>query len=102
MKLQIISDIHANWPALRPVVDAEKGTDEIVCLGDLVDYGPQPLRCVQWAIRLKNHSPSGEAQMKDPNRLIRRRDAESTASQPAGCRFHAARCVQQCGGSRAD
>ncbi|MGB9473897.1 MAG: metallophosphoesterase family protein [Candidatus Udaeobacter sp.] len=54
MKLLIISDIHANWPALRAVLHAEPDVREILCLGDLVDYGPQPLRCVEWAI---NHIP---------------------------------------------
>jgi predicted phosphodiesterase len=54
MKLLIISDIHANWPALLAVLSAEPEIREILCLGDLVDYGPQPLRCVEWAI---NHVP---------------------------------------------
>jgi predicted phosphodiesterase len=51
MKLLIISDIHANWTALRAVLDAEPDVDQILCLGDLVDYGPQPIECVEWAIR---------------------------------------------------
>ena len=51
MKLLIISDIHANWPALLAVLHAEPDIREILCLGDLVDYGPQPLRCVEWSIR---------------------------------------------------
>ena len=50
MKLLIISDIHANWPALHAVLEAEPDADEILCLGDLVDYGPEPLRCVEWAL----------------------------------------------------
>lgn len=50
MKLLIISDIHANWPALCAVVEAERDADEILCLGDLVDYGPEPLRCLNWAL----------------------------------------------------
>lgn len=50
MKLLIISDIHANWPALAAVLEAEPDADEILCLGDLVDYGPEPQRCVEWAI----------------------------------------------------
>jgi predicted phosphodiesterase len=54
MKLLIISDIHANWPALLAVLNAEPEVREILCLGDLVDYGPQPLRCVEWTI---NHVP---------------------------------------------
>jgi protein phosphatase len=32
------------------VLEAEPDADEILCLGDLIDYGPEPLRCVQWAI----------------------------------------------------
>ncbi|MGH8165341.1 MAG: metallophosphoesterase family protein, partial [Rhodanobacteraceae bacterium] len=50
MQLLILSDIHANWPALRAVLAAEPDADEILCLGDLLDYGPEPLRCVEWAI----------------------------------------------------
>lgn len=50
MKLLIISDIHANWPALHAVLEAESDADEILCLGDLVDYGPEPLRCLNWAL----------------------------------------------------
>jgi len=50
MKFLIISDIHANWPALQAVLNAESDIRDILCLGDLVDYGPQPLRCVEWAI----------------------------------------------------
>jgi predicted phosphodiesterase len=55
MKMLIISDIHANWPALLAVLNAEPEVGEVLCLGDLVDYGPQPLRCVEWAI---NHVPA--------------------------------------------
>jgi putative phosphoesterase len=47
MKILIISDIHSNYEALLAVVHAEKA-DEILCLGDLVDFGPQPAECVQW------------------------------------------------------
>jgi predicted phosphodiesterase len=44
MRIGIIADIHANLVALRTVLDAlaAKGVDSIVCLGDLVGYGPQP------------------------------------------------------------
>ena len=55
MKLLILSDIHANWPALSAVLQAEPQHDDILCLGDLVDYGPHPLECVQWAL---NRLPS--------------------------------------------
>jgi len=49
MKVLIVSDIHANWPALRAVLEAESDADQILCLGDLVNFGPQPAECVAWA-----------------------------------------------------
>lgn len=49
MKALIISDIHANWPALRAVLETESDADQILCLGDLVNFGPQPAECVAWA-----------------------------------------------------
>ncbi len=42
MKLLIVSDVHGNWPALQAVPAAEGNTDQILCLGGLLDYGPQP------------------------------------------------------------
>ena len=52
VKLGVISDIHANLPALKAVIrDARRhGVDRILCLGDIVGYGPQPAECVR-AIR---------------------------------------------------
>ena len=44
MRVAVISDIHANLPALEAVlgeIDAD-GADELWCLGDLVGYGPHP------------------------------------------------------------
>jgi predicted phosphodiesterase len=48
MRVAVISDIHANLPALEAVlaaIDAE-APDEVWCLGDLVGYGPHPNECV--------------------------------------------------------
>jgi predicted phosphodiesterase len=42
MRLGLLSDIHANLPALEAALDALSDADEIVCAGDLVGYGPQP------------------------------------------------------------
>lgn len=47
LKVLIISDIHSNYEALLAVTHAEQA-DEVICLGDLVDFGPQPAECVQW------------------------------------------------------
>jgi diadenosine tetraphosphatase ApaH/serine/threonine PP2A family protein phosphatase len=45
----VISDIHANWEALQAVLTDSKGLYErIVNCGDLVGYGPEPNRVVDW------------------------------------------------------
>jgi diadenosine tetraphosphatase ApaH/serine/threonine PP2A family protein phosphatase len=47
MRIAVVSDIHANLPALQAVlseVDAER-PDELWCLGDVVGYGPHPNEC---------------------------------------------------------
>ena len=48
MKLLIISDLHANWPALQAVAKSEQDLKGIICLGDIVNYGPHPMPCVDW------------------------------------------------------
>lgn len=52
MKIIIVSDIHGNWPALRAVFENETAFDDILCLGDLVNYGPFPVECVEWAKKM--------------------------------------------------
>jgi putative phosphoesterase len=56
MKLLILSDIHSNWAALHSVLEAESDSDKILCLGDLIDYGPEPAACVAWAMEERNKS----------------------------------------------
>lgn len=48
MRTAIISDIHANLSALQTVlghIDSQR-VDRIICLGDVVGYGPDPVECV--------------------------------------------------------
>jgi len=47
-KIALISDIHANLPALESVLadSAQQGVERYVCLGDVVGYGPNPSECV--------------------------------------------------------
>jgi predicted phosphodiesterase len=49
MKLAILSDIHANLPALEAVIEATNDTDveQLWCLGDVVGYGAQPDQCAR-------------------------------------------------------
>ena len=46
MKTLILSDIHANEPALQAVLDAALPCDRMVFLGDLANFGPHPSQCV--------------------------------------------------------
>lgn len=45
MKLLIISDIHGNKEALDAALAIPH--DDVICLGDLVDYGPSPKECIE-------------------------------------------------------
>ena len=48
MKYLILSDIHGNLPAMELVLKKEKQQyDQIVSLGDVVNYGPWSNECVQ-------------------------------------------------------
>lgn len=44
----IVSDIHGNFVALQAVLAhiAQQNVDSIICLGDVVGYGPQPCECL--------------------------------------------------------
>ena len=63
MPTAVISDIHANAVALRAVladIDA-RGIQRMICLGDIIGYGPDPLQCIDmvrercaWAL-MGNH-----------------------------------------------
>lgn len=48
MRRALISDIHANLEALEVVLDdiKKQGITEILCLGDIIGYGPNPRECI--------------------------------------------------------
>ena len=49
MRFLILSDIHANWDALDAVLSRAEGRYDIILnCGDLVGYGPEPNRVVDW------------------------------------------------------
>ena len=52
MRRAILSDIHGNLEALRAVLsDIERqGVDQIICLGDVIGYGPNPCQCLDVAM----------------------------------------------------
>ena len=49
MRVAILTDIHANLPALEAVLEAidEAGIEKAWCLGDVVGYGAQPDACAK-------------------------------------------------------
>lgn len=53
MRRALISDIHANLEALTAVLEHIRGqkADQIVCLGDIVGYGPDPAACLDLVIQ---------------------------------------------------
>jgi diadenosine tetraphosphatase ApaH/serine/threonine PP2A family protein phosphatase len=61
VRVALISDIHANWPALEAVMADLPPVDEVVCLGDVVGYGGEPVRCLDhvwsegWLTLCGNH-----------------------------------------------
>ena len=55
MRFGLISDIHGNLEALEAVLKEldTLAVDEILCLGDIIGYGPDPEQCVQ---RVREHA----------------------------------------------
>jgi len=48
VKVAVISDVHANLEALNAVLEHidGQGVERIICLGDILGYGPSPVECV--------------------------------------------------------
>jgi predicted phosphodiesterase len=61
MRIAVVSDVHANLPALRAVLDdiAEIGCDAVWCAGDLIGRGPHPNEVVAEIRRLGIPSVQG-------------------------------------------
>jgi diadenosine tetraphosphatase ApaH/serine/threonine PP2A family protein phosphatase len=47
MRYIVVSDIHCNAPALETVLQDAPPFDALLCLGDIVGYGPNPNQCVE-------------------------------------------------------
>ncbi len=61
MKYAIISDIHGNLEALESVLEdiERQRVDAILCLGDIIGYGPNPNECVSIIKRMAQISLAG-------------------------------------------
>src|SRR5262245_28396238 len=56
MRILLLADIHANWPALQAI---DEPFDECLFLGDLVDYGLEPSPCIRWVMEHATHAIRG-------------------------------------------
>jgi len=56
MRILLIADIHANWPALQAL---QEPFDVCLCLGDLVDYALEPAPCIEWVRQNARHVVRG-------------------------------------------
>lgn len=56
MRALILSDIHANWPALQSI---NEKVDRVIFAGDAVNYGPEPGNCVEWVLKHATYAVSG-------------------------------------------
>ena len=68
----LISDIHGNWEALQAVLEDVGRSDvhEIICLGDIIGYGPSPVACLDAVIKNCAHTILGnhdQAALFDPD-----------------------------------
>ena len=69
MKILVVSDVHANWEALRRIPE---DCDAVLFIGDLVDYGPQPKECLAWMRAHATAVVSGNHDFAVANRLSAR------------------------------
>jgi len=56
MRILLVADIHANWPALQAINEPH---DVCLGLGDLVDYGLEPTPCIDWVRQHVQHAVRG-------------------------------------------
>ena len=74
MRFLLLSDIHANLTALEASLDAAKGRwERIFCLGDIVDYGPDPNEVTE---RVKELAERYETPLPALTSLVAEREAK--------------------------
>jgi putative phosphoesterase len=67
MRVLVVADIHGNRPALESI---REPFDACICVGDIVDYGPEPGACIDWvrknaAFAVRGNHDHGAAQNVD-------------------------------------
>lgn len=73
MRVLVLADIHSNWPALEAVADDCGDFEACLFLGDLVDYGANPLPCIDWIQQHADVSVRGNHDHAIAQRVLARR-----------------------------
>jgi predicted phosphodiesterase len=89
MRILVLSDLHANLTALHASLNAVEGSwDRVVCLGDVVGYGPDPNEVATWmresggvTIRGNHDKAVAELMATDDFNPVARMAVEWTRSQ---------------------
>src|SRR3954469_29493 len=71
MRYGLLSDVHANLPALRAALEwlRREGADAYLCAGDIVGYGPHPNECVELIAALPGACVAGNHDLIAVGRL---------------------------------
>jgi len=79
MKVGLISDVHANLPALEAVLDDMPAVDRTVCAGDVIGYNPWPRECVERVREVASATVRGnhDRTVENPSRYRANRMAEA-------------------------
>lgn len=75
-KIAVLSGIHGNLPALETVLDElnKQKYEAIICLGDIVSYGPNPKECLELLKKNKVKILLGDAELKCLDRILLKKD----------------------------
>ena len=81
MRFAIFTDIHANREAFQAVLDdiAQRKIDRLVCLGDVVGYGPDPQWCVEKMADLVANLEEVKVHEKEARALLSKLDKAGKA-----------------------
>lgn len=71
MRYGIVSDIHANYPALEVILRCfeDRSVDQVLCAGDIVGFGPQPNECIERLAELAAVAVAGNHDLMVAGRL---------------------------------
>jgi predicted phosphodiesterase len=86
MRWLVMSDVHGNLVALQSVLRHAESVDRVICLGDVVGYGPRPNECCEVVRELRTICLAGNHDLRIAAGEVRRlesADAQTAAAWTA-------------------